>query len=119
MSFYHGLHRELDLTPSEVSGGGQYRFRGGNRKMPITEKILRRHYQDEGVERESIRRGGGVGGHLDTSTELDDSDQYVEDSFVVGDDEREDQETAGDSSLSAINLDESSDLVLDNDSLLY
>ena len=39
MAFYHGLHRELDMTPARA--GVKYRFRGGERKMPITEKIMR------------------------------------------------------------------------------
>lgn len=107
MAFYHGLHRELDMTPSEKLGGKKFPFRGGDRKMPVTEKVLRCQYEVDDVQQRKVKRKGDEC----WVTELDESDNYVEDSFLVF---AGDEDVSG-GSQSVIKLDESSELFLEND----
>jgi hypothetical protein len=84
IAFYYGVHRELNLTPSQVSAV-KFRFRGGDRKLPITDDIMRRLQEQCDYVNNSNR-------HNDDSRS---NDVYEEDSFVVGEDEDEEDEEDG------------------------
>lgn len=103
------FYRQLDRTPSQQEGGAmrpvKFRFRGGDRPLPITDKIMQRLLAPSPGTAGEVRK---------RESDFGDSDMYESDSFLVGESEEEEERGAHvlngstSSSLSQLLLDDSS-----------